>query len=94
MTINYTQRFFFLIPVCPRRFSKLGSRKTGSKVIINNSIRDHIHRTTRAFLRIPFVIEMVRGGGPRNPAEDQILSEAETFRRFTEAVAIKALDIT
>jgi len=44
--------------------------------------------------RIPFVIEMVRGGGPRNPAEDQILSEAETFRRFTEAVAIKALDIT
>ena len=44
-------------------------------------------------LRIPFVIEMVRGDGPRNPPEDQIISEAETFRRFTEAVAIKALDL-
>ena len=30
---------------------------------------------------------------PRNPPEDQIISEAETFRRFTEAVAIKALNL-
>ena len=37
---------------------------------------------------------MVKGGGPRNPPEDKIIIEAETFRRFTEAVAMKALDMT
>ena len=58
----------------------------------NITIKDLIVYYQNLF-RIPFVIEMVRGDGPRNPPEEQIIYEAETFRRFTEAVAIKALDI-
>lgn len=90
MMINWTRRHIFLISVCPRRFSKLGGREAGSKVISPSKTSSFIIRT---FFRIPFVIEMVRGDGPRNPPEEQIIYEAETFRRFTEAVAIKALDI-
>jgi len=45
-------------------------------------------------VRFPFCIEMVKKGAPsRTPPEDVIKTQAEAFLKFTETVAINAMQV-